>query len=86
MYRIVHLPTGNYVVDRYTKKPIEYYNKYELEEQVFENRLVVFRDMNFWNNEEDTLIYIDLEPNLKQENIIPKYLFEIVDQVGFWNV
>ena len=93
MYKIVHLPSGNYVVNKNTGEVITYFNANELQEQVFENRRAIFRRvLNYKNCEEETedIYCIDEVDSLKYETrengVAPHYLFEMVEEVSFWNV
>ena len=46
MYKIVHLPSGNYVIDTNTQLPLIYFSSIELMSQVFDNRQAVFFNYN----------------------------------------
>ena len=86
MYKIVHLPTGNYVVDITNKMPLQYFTERDLVNQIFENRLAVFRKLNWCNDEDDTVYYVDIAEHLNDNGIIPKFFFEIVEETSFWSV
>ena len=88
MYKIVHLPTptGEYVIDLNTKLPLTWFSKTDLINQTFENRLACFRRLNWNNKEEDPVYYIHITNILNEEEIVPKFFFEIVEETSFWSV
>jgi len=97
MYKIINLATGEYVFSGENDSEIAFWTEAEAQEQIIDNRYVYFvrkRHMyysNYTNEEDNTLdnIYAVFSPQTveqRPDNVIPKHQFEVVEEVGVWNV
>lgn len=85
MYKIVHLATGNAVVDEQGEE-LCFFSKWELELQVLENRCVMFRRRY---DDPDIIEAVSNPSGLISEDdsrVVQKYQFEIFEDIGIWNV